>query len=163
MSLTTDQKRAYDILCQYFCYAKIITHKFPHGAFFIGGEAGTGKTFLLMYCCHYLDNQWKHMVNPPYYEITSLTANRSIKLGGIHIHALFGFKVRRGYEIERFEDLFSDSKIYFHNNPEKYLLLQKLEVLFIDEFSLVGLQTLLAIDHVLKYVKGKNIPFGGIY
>ena len=130
---------------------------------FLTGKAGTGKTTFLK---HIIKNTYKNAV------IVAPTGIAAINAGGVTIHSLFqlpfgAFIPSRETNIEFNEN----QKI---NNPNTLLrglqlnstkrrLIQELELLIIDEVSMLRADLLDAVDTILKSVRRKNsIPFGGV-
>jgi PIF1-like helicase/Helix-turn-helix domain/HRDC domain/Helicase len=129
---------------------------------FLTGKAGTGKTTFLKYIrehCH------KQMA------VVAPTGVAAINAGGVTIHSFFqlplapfipeargtGFQ-NGGQEISNKHSLISRLRF----NGDKKKVLQQLELLVIDEISMVRCDTLDAIDTVLRHVRQRpNERFGG--
>lgn len=110
--------------------------------FFITGQAGTGKSTLLQY---FIDNTKKNVV------VCAPTGVAAINVQGVTIHSFFQFP----FGIIEKEDV---KKI-----SSKKTIFEKLEVLVIDEVSMVRADMLDAIDYSLRINTGNiNIPFGGV-
>ena len=108
---------------------------------FLTGKAGTGKSTLLR---HFKKQTKKNAV---YLAPTGLAA---VNIGGQTIHSFFKFPGR----------LFDRHEIKRRRNPK---LFQKLEVIIIDEVSMVRADMLDNIDHFLRTNGPKqDEPFGGI-
>ena len=130
---------------------------------FLTGKAGTGKTTFLK---HIIKHTYKNAV------IVAPTGIAAINAGGVTIHSMFqlpfgAFLPSRETNIEFNEN----QKINTPNtlmrglqlNATKRRLLQELELLIIDEVSMLRADLLDAIDTVLKSIRRKNnIPFGGV-
>lgn len=131
---------------------------------FLTGKAGTGKTTFLKYL---RENSFKKMV------VAAPTGVAAINAGGVTLHSLFQLpfapfipsisppsNVREvGGEVINSHSLLS--KIRYHK--EKLNLLRNLELLIIDEASMVASHTVDAIDTILKSIRRKhNQPFGGV-
>ncbi|MGO1869004.1 MAG: AAA family ATPase, partial [Sphingobacteriaceae bacterium] len=128
---------------------------------FLTGKAGTGKTTFLKYI---KEHSYKKMA------ITAPTGVAAMNAGGTTLHALFwlpfGVFVEDHplgtSEAEQFvfnkHRLFSTIKL----TKARRSLLQELELLVIDEVSMVRADTLDAIDVILKGVRGDMRPFGGV-
>lgn len=128
---------------------------------FITGKAGTGKTTFLKYI---RDHSAKKMA------ITAPTGVAAMHAGGTTLHALFWLPFGvfiEDYPIQWNEE---DSKIYNKSRlfstikltRQRRALLQQLELLVIDEVSMVRADTLDAIDTILKSVRRDMRPFGGL-
>lgn len=108
---------------------------------YLTGAAGTGKTTLLDIIKNELDK--KMMFVAP-------TGIAALNIGGTTINSAF----RIGF------DIFPE--ITKSNDPRFNKLLKKLEVLIIDEVSMVRAPMLDAISHSLKIHRGSDKPFGGV-
>ena len=128
---------------------------------FLTGKAGTGKTTFLKYI---RENCPKQIA------IVAPTGVAAINAGGVTIHSFFqlplspfvpeakGFS-RSNEEIINKHSLISRLRI----SNEKKKVLQELELLIIDEISMVRCDTMDAIDTVLRHVRQKHQErFGGV-
>ncbi len=127
---------------------------------FLTGKAGTGKTTFLKYI---RENCVKQIA------VTAPTGVAAINAGGATIHSFFQLPLSpfipeaRGF-------MANDKLVNKHSllgrmrlNNEKRKVLQQLELLIIDEISMVRADTLDAIDVVLKHFRNRNSePFGGV-
>ena len=127
---------------------------------FLTGKAGTGKTTFLKYI---KENTIKNTA------IVAPTGVAAMNAGGTTIHSFFQLP---------FTPFIPENKNHFtqqnlndkHNllshlrlNAERKELLQQLDLLIIDEISMVRADILDAIDTVLRYVRNRpGIPFGGV-
>lgn len=130
---------------------------------FLTGKAGTGKTTFLK---HIIKHTYKNAV------IVAPTGIAAINAGGVTIHSLF--QLPFGAFIPSRETTLEFNENQKINNPNTLLrglqlnttkrrLLQELELLIIDEVSMLRADLLDAIDTVLKSVRRKNnLPFGGV-
>lgn len=115
---------------------------------FLSGRAGTGKTTFLK---QIRDNTFKKMI------VVAPTGVAAVNAGGITIHSLLSLPMMPFVPGETF----ALDMIRF--NKEKTILLEQLELLVIDEISMVRADVLDAVDYVLKRVRKKlNVPFGGV-
>jgi ATP-dependent exoDNAse (exonuclease V) alpha subunit len=111
------------------------------GHLFVTGRAGTGKSTLLRSLCD--DASQDSVVLAP----TGLAA---INVGGQTIHSFFGFPPR----------LIEPNDIRRSRNGR---LMRKLELLIIDEVSMVRSDLMWGIDHALRVNRGRpRDPFGGV-
>ena len=118
---------------------------------FLTGKAGTGKTTFL----HYIkSNIAKNMA------VIAPTAIAALNAGGVTINSFFQLP---------FGPLVPDISGEGHNaekvsrmSPDKAKLLASLQLLIIDEISMVRADTIDRIDSLLKSVKGSSRPFGGV-
>jgi hypothetical protein len=125
---------------------------------FLTGKAGTGKTTFLR---HIRDTITKNIV------VVAPTGVAAIHAGGVTLHSFFQlpfspFIPMAGHSAGGLSDrynLIKDSKI----DGEKKILLRSLELLIIDEVSMLRCDVLDAIDTILRHYRGKgNLPFGGV-
>lgn len=118
---------------------------------FLTGKAGTGKTTFL----HYIkSNIAKNMA------VVAPTAIAALNAGGVTINSFFQLPFgplvpdtsEEGYNTEKVSRM----------SPDKAKLLTSLQLLIIDEISMVRADTIDRIDSLLKSVKGSSRPFGGV-
>jgi len=124
---------------------------------FLTGKAGTGKTTFLKYL---RENSFKKMV------VAAPTGVAAINAGGVTLHSLFQLPFAPFIPAENNNADTVDkhsllSQIRF--NKDKINLLRNLELLVIDEASMVASHTVDAIDTILKSVRRRQrLPFGGV-
>ena len=111
---------------------------------FITGKAGTGKTMFLK---HMLKNTKKNCV------VAAPTGIAAINAGGVTLHSLF---------LLPFGPISPTDKINFKFNKAKRKILQKMDVLVIDEISMVRPDVLDAVDRILRFVRRSKDVFGGV-
>ncbi len=125
--------------------------QYTHRNIFLTGKAGTGKTTFLRQLEHETS---KRMV------IVAPTGVAAINAGGVTIHSFFqlapGMYVR-GQNIAGREH---NSKYSF--SKHKLKILRSLDLLVIDEISMVRCDLLDAIDEVLRRYQNRYLPFGGV-
>ena len=118
---------------------------------FLTGKAGTGKTTFLKFL---KENATKNIV------VAAPTGVAAINAGGVTLHSLFQlpfhpFLPTRTHK----EDLLG--KIRY--NKQRQQLLRKMELLVIDEISMVRCDVMDAIDTILKSIRRNyDTPFGGV-
>lgn len=133
---------------------------------FLTGKAGTGKTTFL----HQLKQKSvKRMV------IVAPTGVAAINAGGVTIHSFF--QLPFGPQIpEQFAANISQNGFFSSNqdkaktsaarfqkmNREKINIIKSLDLLVIDEISMVRADLLDAIDAVLRRYRNNSTPFGGV-
>ena len=127
---------------------------------FLTGKAGTGKTTFLK---HIKDNEVKNTV------VVAPTGVAAINAGGTTIHSFFQLPftpfipVSRGFGAS---DATSDKHSLISRlrlTTERKEIMKKLELLIIDEISMVRCDVLDAIDAVLRHVRSQHTqPFGGV-
>lgn len=121
---------------------------------FLTGKAGTGKSTFLRYICEHTKK--KHVVLAP-------TGIAAINAGGSTLHSFFklpfypllpddpNFSLQRG----RIHEFFKYTK------PHRKLL-EELELVIIDEISMVRADIIDAVDRILRvYSRNLREPFGG--
>jgi len=127
---------------------------------FLTGKAGTGKTTFLKYL---RQNSFKKMV------VAAPTGVAAINAGGVTLHSLFQLPfapyvpaTESNFMNEQAENSHSLlSKVHF--SEEKLNLFRNLELLVIDEASMVACHTVDAIDLILKSKRRRHRePFGGV-
>ena len=118
---------------------------------FITGKAGTGKTTFL----RKLREQ-----SPKNMAVVAPTGVAAINAGGMTIHSLFQLPVRTLIPTpQSYKQLFAEQRL----TQRKRNMLYHLEMLVIDEISMVRADVLDAIDTVLRrYKYRKDQPFGGV-
>ena len=127
---------------------------------FLTGKAGTGKTTFLKYL---RANSIKNML------VAAPTGVAAINAQGVTLHSLFQLPLGL---ILPYSDSFQLSKDSFKNHPllsrihyskEKLNLLSSMELLVIDEASMLSSYIVDAIDIILRYIKRTpDQPFGGV-
>ena len=114
---------------------------------FLTGKAGTGKTTFL----HRLrENSPKRMI------VTAPTGVAAINAKGVTIHSFFQLS---------FAPFIPGTKPpneFFRFNKEKINVIRSLDLLVIDEVSMVRADLLDAIDYVLRHFRRNELPFGGV-
>lgn len=115
---------------------------------FITGSAGSGKTYVLNKYIKYLKKKGTNVA------ITASTGIAATHIGGVTIHSWSGLGIRQGITDEVLESL----------EEKKYLWdrFDKVEVLIIDEISMLHKKNLDDVNKVLKHFKRNDKPFGGI-
>lgn len=129
---------------------------------YLTGKAGTGKTTFLKYL---RETTTKNTV------ILAPTGVAAINAGGQTIHSFFqlpfGPFVLNDKRLMTSKDLGDndDTTIYstFRYREDKRIIIEQLELLIIDEISMVRCDTLDVIDRVLRVFRKKpHLPFGGV-
>ncbi len=107
---------------------------------FITGEAGTGKSCFLRLLCKKLKENHKN------YVVLAPTGVAALNVNGCTIHSFFKFSIHgiRPHIIENKKELFKN-----------------LNVVIIDEVSMLRADLLDYIDEALQINKNSNLPFGG--
>jgi len=116
---------------------------------FLTGKAGTGKTTFLKHIRH---TTHKNCI------VAAPTGVAAINAGGMTLHSLFQLPFEPfipGMEYRNSQKKFSFS-------ATKRDMLQRLELLIIDEVSMLRADVLDSIDSVLRYIRRNDRPFGGV-
>jgi ATP-dependent exoDNAse (exonuclease V) alpha subunit len=109
---------------------------------FLTGKAGTGKSTLLRFLISSIDKK---------YVLLAPTGIAALNIGGQTIHSFFGFGFRPYLPLDRdLPDL-----------SGKIDLLRQLDLIIIDEISMVRADIMNAIDLSLKKSLNNELPFGG--
>jgi uncharacterized protein YpbB len=129
---------------------------------FLTGKAGTGKTTLLK---EIIRTTHKNVV------VVAPTGIAALNAGGVTIHSMFqlpfgGFLPTDAQpphisDTVRFETKTSLRR-HFTMRGEKKSVIQNMELLVIDEVSMLRADLLDAIDYMLRSIRQRNTPFGGI-
>lgn len=118
---------------------------------FLTGKAGTGKTTFLRYI---RSNTKKNLA------VVAPTAVAAINAGGVTIHSFFQVPFGPILPIPHTNAFTEFSGKSF--GPEKAKLIKHLDLLIIDEISMVRADTMDYIDRALRFTKGNSRPFGGV-
>jgi uncharacterized protein YpbB len=128
---------------------------------FLTGKAGTGKTTLLK---EIIQTTHKNCV------VVAPTGIAALNAGGVTIHSMFqlpfgGFipdnSVAQFNENSKFETR-ATLRRHFRMSGLKKAVIQNMELLIIDEVSMLRSDLLDAMDFMLQSVRKKNRPFGGV-
>jgi hypothetical protein len=118
---------------------------------FLTGKAGTGKTTFLKYL---REHSSKNMI------VAAPTGVAAINAGGVTLHSLFQLPLHPFLPTENNKQELL-SKIRYQK--QRIQLLRKMELLVIDEISMVRCDVLDAIDAILRSVRRNyHAPFGGV-
>lgn len=126
---------------------------------FLTGKAGTGKTTFL----HHIIKKSKKQTM-----VVAPTGVAAINAGGMTIHSVFQLPLtafipqqNAGVDPTYFTD-WTNLRTLHNMRKEKINLIKELELLIIDEISMVRADLLDAIDFSLKKYRRNNLPFGGV-
>lgn len=129
---------------------------------FLTGKAGTGKTTFLKYI---KETSHKKLA------VVAPTGVAAINAGGVTIHSLFQLPFGSFLPVnqsgqESISGNFYNKQSMFRNfrfSNEKRELIQELDLLIIDEVSMVRADLLDAMDTMLRYIRRQpHVPFGGV-
>ena len=110
---------------------------------FLTGEAGTGKT-------HFLTSASERIKKP--HVVLAPTGVAAQHAGGVTIHSFFFLGIgpyKKDFPVPKYNELKKEQ-------------LKKIELIFIDEVSMVRADMLDWIDTILQSVNGNELPFGGV-
>lgn len=122
---------------------------FTNCMIFLTGRAGTGKTTFL----RKLQNE-----SPKRLIVVAPTGVAAINAGGVTMHSFF--QLPFGPFVPGTES-YKQSR-HFRFNKEKINIIKSLDLLVIDEISMVRADMLDAIDAVLRQYRRSSRPFGGV-
>ena len=123
-----------------------------HRSVFMTGRAGTGKSTFLRYICQ--NTRKRHVVLAP-------TGIAAVNVGGMTLHSFFKLP---------FKPLVKDDPEFAPNRLKKRMkyskahkkLIENLDLIIIDEISMVRADVLDFVDRLLRvYSKNMREPFGG--
>lgn len=125
---------------------------------FLTGKAGTGKTTFLNDFVR--KTHKKHIVVAP-------TGIAAINAGGVTIHSMFGLPLRTFLPTtERinsdFANNIADLMHHFKYRKDKIKLLREIEIIIIDEVSMLRADVLDMMDFALRKVRRNQQKFGGV-
>ncbi len=121
--------------------------KSGHNAY-LTGSAGTGKTYLINQYIEYL-----RLRNVPV-AVTASTGIAATHIGGQTIHSWSGIGIRDLITIDDLEKI--------ARNKQTRERLTGIQVLIIDEISMLSGKVLTGISDILKHFKRSDLPFGGV-
>lgn len=129
---------------------------------FLTGKAGTGKTTLLK---EIIKSTHKNCV------VVAPTGIAALNAGGVTIHSMFQLPFGGFIPDNNVDTHFSDSmkfeskdtlRRHFKMSAVKKAVIQNMELLIIDEVSMLRSDLMDAIDFMLQSVRRKKYPFGGV-
>ncbi|MEJ7587649.1 MAG: AAA family ATPase, partial [Ferruginibacter sp.] len=134
--------------------------KYTNASVFLTGKAGTGKTTFLKYC---KEQDLKNTA------VVAPTGVAAMNAGGITIHSFFQLPFAPFIPTSKGPNaqINSNDKNRLINQlrltGDRKDVMQQLELLIIDEISMVRCDVLDAIDAVLRHVRNQHLkPFGGV-
>lgn len=129
---------------------------------FLTGKAGTGKTTLLKKIVAHTHKQ---------FAIVAPTGIAALNAGGVTIHSFFQLPFSAFIPDFTTQNLISNTHKFeskstltkhFKLNKNRKKLIRQLELLIIDEVSMLRADLLDAIDWALRNIRKINQPFGGV-
>ena len=116
---------------------------------FLTGKAGTGKTTFLK---RLREHTPKRMV------VLAPTGIAAINAGGVTIHSFFQISFAPFVP----ETTFNSAQIQYRYSQEKRNIIRSMDLLVIDEISMVRADLLDAVDATLRRYRNREKPFGGV-
>ncbi|MFV8269014.1 helix-turn-helix domain-containing protein [Flavobacterium sp. GT2N3] len=132
-----------------------------HRSVFLTGKAGTGKTTLLR---EIIQTTHKNTV------VVAPTGIAALNAGGVTIHSMFQLPFG-GFIPDNSSPQFSEStkfetkatlRRHFKMSGLKKSVIRNMELLIIDEVSMLRADLLDAMDYMMQTVRKKNSAFGGV-
>jgi hypothetical protein len=132
-----------------------------HRSIFLTGKAGTGKTTLLR---EIIQTTHKNTV------VVAPTGIAALNAGGVTIHSMFQLPFG-GFIPDNSSPHFSENtkfetkttlRRHFRMSGLKKAVIQNMELLIIDEVSMLRADLLDAMDFMMQSVRKKSSPFGGV-
>ena len=126
---------------------------------FVAGKAGTGKTTLLK---RLVERAQKNVV------VVAPTGVAAVNAGGVTIHSMFGLPLTCFVPSDDFVDpnIATNRHRFLREHlrlrDEKLRVLRQMDLLIIDEISMVRCDVLDAIDLVMRTVRRNRQPFGDV-
>ena len=146
-----EQSEILERLKELIAQCLFVDHKFSKHQLILG-PPGTGKTYVLTMALGYA------LTKGLFCLVTSLASRRSMTFGGEHIHKMFCLPPSsNGSPVKMAEQALT--KLDFRNHKK---ILLALEVLFVEEISLISAEQWSAMDIVLQELRQSSLPFGGI-
>jgi hypothetical protein len=132
-----------------------------HQSVFLTGKAGTGKTTLLK---EIIATTHKNTV------VVAPTGIAALNAGGVTIHSMFQLPFG-GFIPDNSAPQFSNTtkfetkatlRRHFKMSGQKRAVIRNMELLIIDEVSMLRADLLDAMDYMMQTVRRKSAPFGGV-
>ena len=143
--LDTNNKEFQDAL-------QLITH--TRQSVFLTGKAGTGKSTFLKYICNHTKKK---------YVVLAPTGIAAINAGGVTLHSFFKLPFRPMLPDDPDLSL-SHGRIFefFMYPKEKRKIIAEVDLIIIDEISMVRADIIDCVDRILRVYSGNmRLPFGG--
>ena len=143
--LDTNNKEFQDAL-------QLITH--TRQSVFLTGKAGTGKSTFLKYICNHTKKK---------YVVLAPTGIAAINAGGVTLHSFFKLPFRPMLPDDPDLSLSHGRIFEFFNYPkEKRKIIAEVDLIIIDEISMVRADIIDCVDRILRVYSGNmRLPFGG--
>jgi hypothetical protein len=143
--LDTNNKEFQDAL-------QLITH--TRQSVFLTGKAGTGKSTFLKYICNHTKKK---------YVVLAPTGIAAINAGGVTLHSFFKLPFRPMLPDDPDLSLSHGRIFEFFKYPkEKRKIIAEVDLIIIDEISMVRADIIDCVDRILRVYSGNmRLPFGG--
>lgn len=143
--LDTNNKEFQDAL-------QLITH--TRQSVFLTGKAGTGKSTFLKYICNHTKKK---------YVVLAPTGIAAINAGGVTLHSFFKLPFRPMLPDDPDLSLSHGRIFEFFKYPkEKRKIISEVDLIIIDEISMVRADIIDCVDRILRVYSGNmRLPFGG--
>ena len=143
--LVTNNKEFQDAL-------QLITH--TRQSVFLTGKAGTGKSTFLKYICNHTKKK---------YVVLAPTGIAAINAGGVTLHSFFKLPFRPMLPDDPDLSLSHGRIFEFFKYPkEKRKIIAEVDLIIIDEISMVRADIIDCVDRILRVYSGNmRLPFGG--
>ena len=143
--LDTNNKEFQDAL-------QLITH--TRQSVFLTGKAGTGKSTFLKYICNHTKKK---------YVVLAPTGIAAINAGGVTLHSFFKLPFRPMLPDDPDLSLSHGRIFEFFKYPkEKRKIIAEVDLIIIDEISMVRADIIDCVDRILRVYSGNiRFPFGG--
>ena len=143
--LDTNNKEFQDAL-------QLITH--TRQSVFLTGKAGTGKSTFLKYICNHTKKK---------YVVLAPTGIAAINAGGVTLHSFFKLPFRPMLPDDPDLSLSHGRIFEFFKYPkEKRIIIAEVDLIIIDEISMVRADIIDCVDRILRVYSGNmRLPFGG--
>lgn len=135
---------------------ELVEHTNRH--IFLTGKAGTGKTTFLN---NFVAKTHKKFI------VVAPTGIAAINAGGVTIHSMFGLPTRTFLPTtDRIDGNLGNNIMDLHHHfkyrKEKRKLLREIEIIIIDEVSMLRADVLDMMDFSLKHIRRNQLAFGGV-
>ena len=136
------------------CIARIHDCNLPPVQVFFSGNAGTGKTFFV--CLSLMQETFNrfvqaHDITRDVYVAAASTGKAAVALGGTTVHSAFNISISNPRPTLNYEML------HLYRN-----VFANVQVIFVDEISMIGSPLFHLIDRRLKQISGRHdVDFGG--
>lgn len=131
---------------------QLITH--TRQSVFLTGKAGTGKSTFLKYICNHTKKK---------YVVLAPTGIAAINAGGVTLHSFFKLPFRPMLPDDPDLSLSHGRIFEFFKYPkEKRKIIAEVDLIIIDEISMVRADIIDCVDRILRVYSGNmRLPFGG--